>query len=104
MAEIDQRRTDLGEIRKQVDAWEAVPFPEGPDKEKLDSLRYLEACAEVNVITALREWWAQGCREVDPIKALLSDALTHLVEHDNEYHHQTPPELLARLRAATSHG
>lgn len=137
MAEIDQRRTDLDELRKRVDAAEADKFPDGCTKEKLDSLRYLEACAEANVLVALREWWAQGCREVKvepriverayreiprpPIpgmswladeiavileadKALLSEALEHLEAHDYEYHHRTPPELLARLRAATSHG
>jgi hypothetical protein len=42
-------------------------------------------------------WEAAWDAAEAPLKALLSEARTHLLEHDADYHHRTPKELLAQI-------
>jgi hypothetical protein len=70
MEEIDALRTELGEKRKIVDRLEAdswaagSPIVEGSEiRSAIGVARYAEVCAERNVEAALREWWAQDCKD-----------------------------------------
>ena len=40
--------------------------------------------------------------QLDEARSVLADALYHLHEHDAEYHHQTPADLLERIERILS--
>lgn len=66
MAEIDRRRAGLADARRNLrDAREDAYCPScaAPDESWCMEQEVVEL-REREVLAALREWWAQGCREV----------------------------------------
>jgi hypothetical protein len=66
MAEIDRRRARADVAIEERRKWNAViesGYSSGRDVKSRDLAECTVEWAEANVLEALREWWAQGCRD-----------------------------------------
>jgi hypothetical protein len=69
MEEIDRLRAELdkkrAEVRRWRDAVNAGPIDPSIAQAALSAAEFMATAGEAAVEAALREWWAQGCKEVE---------------------------------------